>query len=70
MPQYEYTLYSDLSQEFILDTNVSACCIGAVLSQIEDTKKQVVAYFSKSLSKPESNSFVTSRELLVVVEVI
>lgn len=70
MPQYENTLCSDLSQEFILDTNAIAFCVGALLSEIEDIKEQVVAYLSKLLSKPERYSFVTSRELPNVVEVI
>lgn len=60
--------YPELTQEFILDTDASAFCIGAVLSQVKDNKEQVVAYFSKSLSKPERNYCVTRRELLAVVE--
>ena len=60
--------YPDITQEFILDTDASAFCIGGVLSQIKDNKEQVIAYFSKSLSRPERNYCVTRRELLAVVE--
>lgn len=60
--------YPDMNLEFVLDTDASAFCIGGVLSQIKDGKEQVIAYFSKSLSRPERNYCVTRRELLAVVE--
>lgn len=41
--------YPDFTQEFFLDTDASAFCIGGVLSQV---------------SKPERNYCVTGRELL------
>lgn len=60
--------YPDMNLEFVLDTDASAFCIGGILSQIKDGKEQVIAYFSKSLSRPERNYCVTRRELLAVVE--
>lgn len=57
-----------MNLEFVLDTDASAFCIGGVLSQIKDGNEQVIAYFSKSLSRPEQNYCVTRRELLAVVE--
>lgn len=45
--------YPDLTQEFFVDTDASAFCIGGVLSQV---------------STPERNYCVTGRELLAVVK--
>ena len=57
----------DPEDTFILDTDASNCHIGAVLSQMQDGKEQVIAYGSKVLSKAERNYCVTRRELLSVV---
>lgn len=55
---------------FILDTDASNFGIGAVLSQESEGREQVIAYFSKVLSKPEKNYCVTRRELLAVVKAV
>ncbi|KAG8184468.1 hypothetical protein JTE90_002315 [Oedothorax gibbosus] len=55
---------------FILDTDASKEGIGAVLSQEVDGKERVIAYFSKSLSKPERNYCVTRKELLAIVKAV
>lgn len=52
--------------DFVLDTDASYCGIGAVLSQVQDGKERVVAYYSKSLSKAERNYCVTRKELVAV----
>ena len=52
---------------FVLDTDASDVGIGAVLSQDGEQGEQVIAYFSRSLSRAERNYCVTRRELLAVV---
>jgi hypothetical protein len=41
--------------------------MGAVLSQIQDGKEKVIAYYSKAFSRSERKYCVTRRELLAVV---
>ncbi|UYV81700.1 hypothetical protein LAZ67_20002038, partial [Cordylochernes scorpioides] len=62
--------YPDPGEPFILDTDASNTGIGAVLSQTQDGVERVIAYFSKTLSKPERNHCVTRRELLAIVKSI
>ncbi|KAG6464703.1 hypothetical protein O3G_MSEX014678 [Manduca sexta] len=62
--------YPDTENEFIIDTDASNIGIGGVLSQRKGDKEVVIAYFSKSLSKPERNYCVTRRELLAVVKTL
>ena len=57
----------DEHNELVLDTDVSDCAIGAVLSQIVEGREHVIAYASKRLSRCEVNYCVTRRELLAVV---
>ena len=52
---------------FILDTDASGEAIGAVLSQIQEGKEQVLAFGSRCLSAAERNYCVTRKELLAVV---
>lgn len=58
------------NEKFILDTDASNDGIGGVLSQEIDGKERVIAYYSKTLSKPERNYCVTRRELLAIVECV
>ena len=60
--------YPDPKLPYILDTDASVVGVGAVLSQIQEGKEQVIAYYSKSLAPPERNYCVTRRELLLVVK--
>ncbi|GBO17627.1 Retrovirus-related Pol polyprotein from transposon 297, partial [Araneus ventricosus] len=62
--------YPRTDKEFILDTDASNEGIGAVLSQKIGTEECVIAYFSKSLGKPERNYCVTRKELLAIVKSI
>ncbi|GBM00012.1 Retrovirus-related Pol polyprotein from transposon 297 [Araneus ventricosus] len=55
---------------FILDTDASNKGIGAVLSQKIENEERAIAYFSKSLGKPERNYCVTRKELLAIVKSI
>lgn len=61
-------VYPQLEKPFIVDTDASNEGIGAVLSQETKGVEHVVAYFSKSLSKPERNYCTTRKELLAIVK--
>jgi len=54
--------------QFILDTDASNHGIGAVLSQVQEGKERVIAYYSKVFSKTERNYCVTRKELLAVID--
>ncbi|UYV63839.1 K02A2.6-like [Cordylochernes scorpioides] len=62
--------YPDPGEQFILDTDASNIGIRAVLSQPQDGVERVIAYFSKTLSKPERNYCVTRKRLLAIVKSI
>src|SRR5206468_10859521 len=49
------------------DTDASNTAIGAVLSQVQEGEERVIAYASRTLSRPERNYCVTRRELLAIV---
>ncbi|UYV64981.1 K02A2.6-like [Cordylochernes scorpioides] len=55
---------------YILDTDASNTGISGVLSQVQEGSERVIAYFSKTLSKPERNYCVTRKELLAIVKSI
>lgn len=59
--------YPRVEGQYILDCDASAFAIGGVLSQEQGDNVRVIAYGSKTLSKPERNYCVTRRELLAVV---
>lgn len=58
----------DPHKSFILDTDASKEGLGAVLSQSTPEGERVVAYYSRTFSRPERNYCVTRRELLAVVD--
>lgn len=58
------------SGQFVLDTDASGVGVGAVISQLQNDKEKVIAYYSKCLSKPEKHYCVTRRELLAVISAI
>lgn len=53
-----------------MDTDASNHSIGAVLSQKQNGKEKVIAYFSQVLTKAERNYCVTRRKLLTIVNSI
>lgn len=59
-------------ETFILDTDASGTGIGAVVSQIQDGKERVIAFYSRSLTKAEKHYYncITRRELLAVVAAV
>ena len=62
--------YPDPAATFILGTDASNEGIGAVLSQGIDGEERPVAFFSRTLTRPQRNFCVTRRELLAVVKSI
>jgi len=60
--------YPDPSLEYILDTDASNQNVGAVLSQVQEGREVVVAYYSKSLSHTEQNYCTMRKELLAVIK--
>ncbi|CAK1586146.1 unnamed protein product [Parnassius mnemosyne] len=60
--------YPDAGKEFIIDRDASDIGLGGVWSQRNGDQEIVIAYFSKSFSKPERNYCITRRELLAVVK--
>jgi hypothetical protein len=41
-----------------------------VLSQVQERHDRVIPYYSKTLTKPERNYFLTRRELLAIVRTL
>lgn len=61
--------YPRCDEPFIIDADASNTGIGGVLSQIQEGKERVVAYFSRALTEPERRYCVTRRELLALIVV-
>lgn len=62
--------YPDPKESFILDTDASNEGVRAVLSQEINGQEKAIAYFSKSLSKPERNYCATRKELLAIIKAV
>ena len=56
--------YADFKAPFVLHTDASGAALGAVLYQVQDGQKRVIAYASRSLSKSERNYPVHKLEFL------
>ena len=59
--------YPDPRLQYILDTDASNDGAGAVLSQMQDSRERVIAYFSKTFNSSERNYYVTPKELVAVI---
>jgi hypothetical protein len=62
--------YPNSTDPYILDTDCSSYCLGAVLQQKQDGIVRVIAYYSRTLNRPERQYCVTRRELLAIVEAV
>ena len=51
--------YPNEDGPFYLDTDASGMGLGAVLSQVQDGDKHVIAYYSRALSRTEQQYCVT-----------
>ena len=58
--------YADFKAPFILHTDASGDILGAVLYQVQDGQKRVIAYVSQSMSKSERNYAVHKLEFLAL----
>ena len=58
--------YPDFTKEFSLSTDASLTAIGAVLSQVQEGKERVVAYFSQMLTTPQHKWSKYDRELCYI----
>ena len=58
----------DSSKQYILETDASHYAVGCVLSQFQDDNHlHPIAYYSRSLTKPERNYSITDKELLAII---
>ena len=62
--------YPRFSDTFIVATDASDTAIGGVLSQMQDSRERVLAYWSQQLQKTERNYSIIEREALAVVGAI
>jgi len=63
-----FLAYPDPTLKYILGTDASDQNFGAVLSQVQESRKVVVAYYSKSFSPTERNYCTNCKELLAVIK--
>jgi hypothetical protein len=60
--------FPNYSHDFVLETDASEMAIGAVLNQVIDGEKKVIAYYSQVLDKHQRNYSITEKECLAVVK--
>lgn len=59
--------FPDLNRSFVLQTNASSCCLGAVLWQDVDGVLCPVAYASHIMTLAKLNYTVTEKECLAIL---
>ena len=59
--------YPDMSKPFILYTDASDTCIGAVLTQVQDDIEKPIHYLSHKLSKTQCNYPIIQKEMYSIV---
>ena len=62
--------YPRYDTPFILQTDASDHCIGAVLSQVQEGAERVISYGSRSLKPAEVNYSTTEKEALSIVHFV
>ena len=62
--------YPQFDVPFVVQTDASVHAVGSVLSQVQDGKERVIAYWSQQLKKAEMNYSTIEREALAVVGAI
>ncbi len=62
--------FPDEGGVFILDTDANSLAVGAVLSQKQEGIEKVIAYYSRSLDRPQRQYCATRRELLAVIKAL
>jgi hypothetical protein len=65
-----YSCLPQPGERFIVDTYAGDIGIGGVLSQVQDVQERVIASYSKTLNKAETNYCITQWELLAIVRTL
>ena len=63
-PVFAFPRFEPGAGTFILETDASGECMGAVLLQVQDGVERPIAYGSQTLSRSQRNYSTTKRELL------
>jgi hypothetical protein len=62
--------YPQPTERYVIDTDVRNVGTGGVLSQVQDGRNRVMAFYNKMLNKAEKNYCITQRELHAFVRTL